>query len=356
MQILDIKTNSQKKLAQSALESLKKGELVVLPSDTVYGLAVDATNTSAVAKLISFKSRIPGKAISVFVGDLRRAKKYVEIGKRQEKLLQTLLPGAYTVVLSSRGKVVRGLESEERTLGVRIPDFEFINTLVSTYGRPITATSANISGRSPHYSVSSLLHSLPQKKKDMISLVVDFGALERRKPSTVIDLVDKGIKVLRKGDVVPDGTNERFISNSVFETKRIAQELLKKYIGEAVKKPLVILLQGELGVGKTVFVKGIGKALGVDNIVSPTFVIYYEYGVRHKEVAKLVHVDLYRLESTDEFKHLGLEDMLMPKTIVCIEWGEKSAEIYPELKRKGKVIYIKMVRIDEKKREVVVMT
>ena len=84
-------------IMKQAIKVLKKGGLVVVPSDTVYGLSVDATNTDAVRKLISFKSRAPGKAISVFVGSLENAQKYVEITPHQEQVFSRMLPGSFTL-------------------------------------------------------------------------------------------------------------------------------------------------------------------------------------------------------------------------------------------------------------------
>ena len=113
------------------------------------------------------------------------------------------------------------------------------------------------------------------------------------------------------------------------------------------KKPIVIIIEGELGVGKTVFVKGLGESLGIKNIVSPTFVIYYEYG-------NFYHFDLYQIEEKEEFKYLEIGKLLKPGNILCFEWGEKVGEIYDLLKSKGKVVYIKMKYVNEKKRQIIV--
>src|SRR3989344_6051919 len=180
---------------------LQRGGLVVIPSDTVYGLSVDATNPEAVRKLIAFKSRVPGKAISVFVGSLESASKYVRISSRQEKLLESMLPGAFTIVLPSKHVVAKKVESERDTLGIRIPDYPLINKVVQLYNKPITATSANLSGRSPHYSIQSLLKSIPAYKRQYIDLIVDAGKLPRHKPSTVIEFSSDEVKILRKGDM-----------------------------------------------------------------------------------------------------------------------------------------------------------
>jgi len=249
--------------------------------------------------------------------------------------------------------LVKELESEKGTLGIRLPKFDFINQLVSAFQKPITATSANISGQPCHYSVESFLKTLSQKKKELLDLVIDFGKLPRNKPSTVIDLSEGTLKILRRGDLNLK-SSQRFISQTPSQTKKIAQFLLNKYIDWVDKKTIVFLIEGELGVGKTIFVKGIGEELGINNIISHTFVIYYEYNLKNERARKLYHLDLYQVEELEEFRYLKVEEMVKPRTIICVEWGERIAEIINLLKRKGKIIYIKMEYKDEKTREIVI--
>jgi L-threonylcarbamoyladenylate synthase len=340
-----MKIISLSKLSQ-ARDTIRNGGLVVFPSDTVYGLLVDATNEKAVEKLTAFKNRPAGKPISVFTSE-KNIRNLVEMDKKQEKTLEALLPGQFTVILKSKHKVSKKLESEKGTLGIRIPDYKPINKLVEEIGRPITATSANVSGGFPHHSIESLLKQLPAKKRKLIDLIVDGGKLPRNKPSTIIDLTTPTIKILRQGDIkLSDSKN--YISHSPEQTKRIAQSLLKRSL---TQKPLIFILQGELGVGKTIFVKGIGEALGIKNIISPTFVIYYEYEIKK---SKLIHVDLYNLEDAEEFKHLGLERYLQPGNIFCFEWGEKAEPLIDILRKKGKVIFVKMKYMDERARKLII--
>ncbi len=326
---------------------LKRGGLVIFPSDTVYGLLVDATNDQAVDKLIAFKNRPAGKPISVFTTE-QNLQKLVEINKRQRKTVDALLPGPFTLILKSKHKVSKLLESEKGTLGIRIPDYRPINKLVEKFGEPVTATSANTFGEAPHYSIGVLLKQLSAKKRRLVDLVVDGGKLPRNKPSTIVDLTAPTIKILRQGDIKLSET-ETFTSKSPTATKKIAQQLLKKKINW---QPLIFILQGELGVGKTIFVKGIGEALGVKNIISPTFVVYYEYAVKRPGIKKLLHVDLYNLVDKEEFKYLGLDKYLQPDNIFCFEWGEKAEPLIDILRKKGKIVYIKMEYVDKTTRKI----
>ncbi|OGK22970.1 hypothetical protein A3D76_02710 [Candidatus Roizmanbacteria bacterium RIFCSPHIGHO2_02_FULL_37_9b] len=343
---------------KNALKILAQGGLVVSPSDTVYGLLVDATNEAAVKKLIQFKNRPPGKPISVFVSDFSMLQNQVIISKQQFRLVEELLPGPFTVILPSKHNVSILLESEKGTLGVRIPHYKNIIDLVKKIGKPVSATSANLSGRHPHYSVVSLMNELPEKKKKLIDFIIDAGQLPRNKPSTVIDLTSPKIKIVRQGDIVFKD-KKLYTSDSPSQTKKIAQYVLKKLISQKsqILSPVVFIIEGELGVGKTIFVKGIAESLGIKNIISPSFVIYYEYSVTtHPEGVffknKLIHIDLYNIQDPEELQHLGLEKYLKKENLLCFEWGEKAGEIINSLKNKGKIIYVKMKYVDEKTREI----
>lgn len=351
MLIISKEKTSHFEIIKKCSEILKNNGLVVAPSDTVYGLITDATNRKSVEKLIIFKNRPIGKPISVFVKNLFQAKNVVYINKSQEEILKKLLPGPFTIVLPSKHRLVRLLESEKGTLGFRIPDYSFINQLVNFFGRPLTATSANISGRGPHYSIDDFLKTLSLKKKQLIDMIIDFGRLPRNKPSTVIDLTDNHLKILRKGDLNLKTTNV-FISYRPSETKKIAQFILKKNIGGINKKPLVFLIEGEFGVGKTIFVKGLGNLLGVKDIISPSFVVYYEYKIKNPLVKHLYHIDFYMIEEQEEFKTLRIEEFLKSYNLIAIEWGQKSGKIINLIKNAGNIIYVKMEYLSQKERRI----
>lgn len=116
--------------------------------------------------------------------------------------------------------------------------------------------------------------------------------------------------------------SERVITHSVEEMHTLAAALLPELV-----QGRVVLLQGDLGSGKTTFVQGVGRALCVErHITSPTFALVHEYRAHHSDVDVLVHADLYRLQSVDAstLADLGLDAALKnPRTLVCIEWPER---------------------------------
>jgi len=349
MKIINKKDFSPKDLPKIIATVIKSDGLVVMPSDTVYGLCVNTNSKKAVDKLLMFKDRPAGKAISIFTGDVERASKYVLMNENQKAIMTRIGSGAFTFVLPALGKVDKRLESEKKTLGVRIPDFPLIKDVVNELDFPITATSANVAGASHHYSIESLLNSLRKKKQGEIDLIVDFGKLPRVKPSTVVDLTEEDVSVLRVGE---ESVSETFLSNSEEDTKKIAVCIFKKIVKKAKSKSIVFILHGELGAGKTAFVKGIGETLGIKNIVSPTYVICYEYKIDHPHIKHFHHCDFFNVAENEELSYIGIEEMLSEKSLLLIEWGEKSGPIYKLLKKDSVVVLIKIKYVTETRRQI----
>lgn len=329
---------------------LRTGGVVVLPSDTVYAYVADATNQISLDKLYSLKNLPIGKPVSVFIGSQEQAMNYVEISASANALMSRLLPGPYTLILPSKQELAQGVVSDKGTLGIRIPDHPWLNTLAIQYGAPLTATSANNAGDSPHYSIDSLLRSISQKKQQAIDLVIDAGVLPRRDPSTVIDLSTTDPVVLRagEGEVVLSE-----ISMSEQDTQIFAQKLLNMAEEHSSQKPVVILLEGNFGVGKTVVVKAMAQQLGVDDVISPTFAIYYDYDIpSHKSVIKkLYHFDLFRVEDAQEYDELEIESLLTPGNLIAIEWAQKSQEFLQHVSANCAVILVHMERLDDTTRK-----
>jgi L-threonylcarbamoyladenylate synthase len=350
MEIVEIKTNYNQVIKKTA-EVILAGGLVVFPSDTVYILAVDPTNENGVKKLLEFKNRWTGKAISVAVLDQKMAEKYVVLNENSKNIYKNLLPGPFTIVSEGKHQVAIGIEAENGTLGIRIPDNKYIHDLVELVGKPVTATSANLSGRTPNYSVQSFLRPLSKKKKEMIDLIVDGGKLPKNKPSTVIDATESEIKILRRGDLIT-GKTTSLISKSEKETEKIAEFLLKRQ--KLGGKSLVFLLSGDLGCGKTVFSRKIGHLLGVkEKIVSPTYMIYNEYRIAENKVRKFLHMDLYKITSEKDLEEIKFLDLFEENTVSCIEWPEQMGENYlKKLKEKTNVVSVNFEYVDQETREI----
>jgi len=368
MNTIRLNKNNLNKVLSKTVHILKRGGLVVFPTDTVYGLLVDATSETAVKKLIEFKERPKGKAISVFVSKVQTINTLCQVSDKQNKILNKILPGPFTVALdykkeNSKYKINKLLLSEKNTLGIRVPDYELLNKLCQLFEKPITATSANTSGTNPYHSLASLLKNLSDKKKKTIDLIVDAGKLPLNKPSTVVDLTKDKIVELRSGDLSLENI-KKHISNSAIDTKIIAKNFIKS-IYKNQKKPIVIILQGELGSGKTIFTKGIGEFLGIKDIISPSFVTYYEYDLQTKSekgkskskkqvVNKFVHGDFYYIKDEEELEDLKLTNYLNNPNILSIEWGEKGGSLIEIMKKKADVYLIQIKYLSETKRKLII--
>lgn len=192
-----------------AVRYLKDGKTVVYPTDTAYGLAVDATNLVAVRKLYRLKGRDFKKPMHVVVKSLGQAKKLVNFTPLAEKLFKKFLPGALTLVLSVKNNSprpplnLRGgalLSAGTGTLGLRMPKNQVALALVKKLGRPITATSANVSGHGAPYVVKEIVEQF-SKSGIKPDLIINGGILKKNKPSTIVDLSGPRVRMLRKGPI-----------------------------------------------------------------------------------------------------------------------------------------------------------
>jgi L-threonylcarbamoyladenylate synthase len=327
MNIIDIKKD--KTLAiKKAVDTLKNGGLIVYPTETCYGLGGDATNPKALKKIMEYKTLRGSKPISIAVANKDMANEYVEINEMAENLYENYLPGPITVISMSKGNLVPPVVSIQGAVGVRYPDYDFTLELIKEFGKPITATSANVSYKSPPYNIQKLIDNLPKKSLKLIDLFLDAGELPKNDPSTVLDTTMNQLSVLRQGRIqfedalVKNKKMEEKVTKNTQETIDLGKDFVKKYIQE--NQPLVIALSGELGAGKTQFAKGVGEELGVKEIInSPTYTIINEYPYIYNGKKKtLAHMDTWKLEDNG-LESSGLIQHLEQKNIVLIEWADK---------------------------------
>lgn len=332
----------------------KSGGMVVYPTETCYGMGVDATNEAAVKKLLEYKGGRQNKAISVAVANQQMAAVLVEINETANNLYKNFLPGPVTVISKSKGKVVPVLESVRGNLGIRWPDHPIALALIRLFGKPITATSANTSGQKQPYSLEDLQRYTSKKKLNMIDGFVDVGRLPKRETSTVVDTTLNELEVIRQGRIDLGGKANQLVTRSAEETRRFGLRLIQDNVEKLSTKPLVVALQGELGAGKTQVVKGMAQALGITTTVaSPTYQIMKEYEYRCGKLSgKLVHIDTWRLEEGEELMELGLREMPVSGNVVAIEWLEKVKEMIDQWKNRAEIIWVTIETVDPETRRI----
>jgi len=183
MQIVLTEAN-HKKIIDKALKVLSDGGIVVYPSDTVYGVAVDGTNAEAILNLENLKGRRSDQKFSYNFANTEMVKKYIELSESQEKILSKYLPGPFTFIISDDASV-------------RIPKDSIIIDITKAFGKPTTATSANLTGSTPATSIKNL-HAKIYLKAD---LIIEDPSFKPRKPSTIVDIKSNEPKVLRAGEL-----------------------------------------------------------------------------------------------------------------------------------------------------------
>lgn len=204
---------------------LKLGGTIIYPTDTLYALGANALDFFAVELIFKLKNRAMGKPLPLAVKNIKWAKELAFIYKREEKVLDSVWPGAVTVVLPKRSIVPEIITAGQQGVAMRVPKHSFVDLLLGRFGYPITSTSANLSGSPPHSSPHSKLSSgdsymsgggeeAPKKISEIINifegnyykpdLVIDVGDLPESEPSTILDLTSDRPKILRVGPVKPE--------------------------------------------------------------------------------------------------------------------------------------------------------
>jgi L-threonylcarbamoyladenylate synthase len=173
------------------LGALRRGAVVALPTDTIYGLAALPSDEAAMARLFALKQRADTKSIAVLVADLDQAR---ALTTAQLDRFGPWWPGPLTVVVPRRPDVTLHLGGESDTVGVRCPNHAFVRRLAHDLG-PIAATSANVSGEPVLASAADVAATFPD-----LPIVVDGGTLDGL-ASTVVDCTTEPPRVLREGEI-----------------------------------------------------------------------------------------------------------------------------------------------------------
>lgn len=198
MKILKINANNpEKNKIKAAISVLKRGGIIVYPTDTVYGIGANILDVEAVQKVYQVKKRSLLKPISACVSKIEDIHKIAYMDKNTEKMVEKILPGPFTVILKKKENVSSILTSGGEKIGVRIPDSKVCMELSTAF--PITTTSANISGEKIPESLNGILKQVG----DGVDLILDAGVCKHGTHSTVIDMTDSP-KIVRKGAVMPD--------------------------------------------------------------------------------------------------------------------------------------------------------
>ena len=182
----------------NALAALKRGEVIVFPTETLYGLGADALNFSAVEKIFQLKGRDPGNPFPVLIADRAMLDSLVAtVFPLAEKLMAHFWPGPLTLVLPGRDDIPRPLVNRQGGIGVRLSSQPIATELARLLGHPLTATSANPSGQPGAHTVLEAKNYFSAK----IAIYVVGGALTSPTGSTVAAVKKNKLRIIRAGEV-----------------------------------------------------------------------------------------------------------------------------------------------------------
>jgi L-threonylcarbamoyladenylate synthase len=192
--------NLDSRVIERAARFINKGQVVVCPTDTGYAFTANALDTRAIARVFDLKGRSFANPIHVAVNTIEEAEKYAQVDEVARYLADHFLPGALTMVLPRTEIVPSMLVAGLDTVGIRIPDNNVILKLTAAVARPLTTTSANISGRPAPYSIDEIMEQMGDDIHK-VSLILDQGPIQTRELSTIVDLSVRPPQLIRQGRV-----------------------------------------------------------------------------------------------------------------------------------------------------------
>lgn len=175
---------------KNAIDRLKKGGTILYPTDTVWGIGCDATNSKAISKVYNLKSRSEKKSLIILLDHIDRLSDYVESVPKQVEDLIKNYHKPLTIVFPKAKNLAKNLIPEDGTIAIRIVNHSFCQQLIKQFGRPIVSTSANVSG-TPTPVVFRDISDIIKEKVDYVVDIDQFN-IQPSSPSTVIKIDEDG--------------------------------------------------------------------------------------------------------------------------------------------------------------------
>lgn len=203
--IYDFKENINKEELDSIAKNINAGNIVIFPTETVYGIGADATNDDAVKKIFEAKGRPQDNPLIVHISSYEMLDDIVKTPNEiEKKLMDAFWPGPLTIILSNKNNLSKIVTAGLDTVGVRMPDNDIALNIIEASQKPIAAPSANVSGRPSGTNIKDIYDEL----KDKVDIFVDGGDTNIGIESTVVK-VNKGVvKILRPGKISIEDINK----------------------------------------------------------------------------------------------------------------------------------------------------
>jgi tRNA threonylcarbamoyl adenosine modification protein (Sua5/YciO/YrdC/YwlC family) len=190
--------NPNEKVIQQVVDVLTKGGIIIYPTDTVYGMGCDISNSKAIEKICKIRGIKPEKANFSFICyDLSHISDFTrQIDNETYRVIKKALPGPFTFIFNANKNVPKLLSSNKKTVGIRVPDNTIARSIVKMLGNPIISTSIHDDDEIIEYSTDpELIH---EKYEDIVDLVID-GGYGDNEPSTIVDCSEGEFEIIRQG-------------------------------------------------------------------------------------------------------------------------------------------------------------
>ncbi len=179
---------------EEVVQALKKGKVIAFPTDTVYGIGVVYDQEDALHKLKQAKKRPDEKPIPMMVSSLAQIDEVAEIDSSHKELLETFMPGAFTIVVKRKESVPAYVSNGLDTIAIRMPDDAFVCAIMDALEKPLLVSSANISAQTSCSNSDDVLKQLDGRMDGIVA-----GYSKSDTPSTIVDLTKDTIRILREG-------------------------------------------------------------------------------------------------------------------------------------------------------------
>lgn len=215
----DLKSNKNLDKIKEAAMSIKEGNIVLFPTETVYGIGANALDEKAVNKIFEAKGRASDNPLIVHICNLEMLNSLVqEVGKIEENLINNFWPGPLTIIFNRKECIPNNVTAELETVGIRMPSNEIARRLIELSNLPIAAPSANVSGKPSGTKIEDIIDELDGK----VDYILDSGMVDIGVESTVVRVVNNKVHILRPGKITVEDIEKLGIE--VVVEKQIMEE------------------------------------------------------------------------------------------------------------------------------------
>lgn len=180
------------------VQTLRKGGVIIFPTETVYGIGTNAYCEESVKKIYEVKQRPGEKPLSIMVGNAEEISKYAVISNEiEEKIIKNFMPGPLTIILKKKTGIFDYISSGKDTIGIRIPNNKMIMSILKESKLPVVAPSANISGKPSGIILEEILKDFDGK----VDICINGGKAKLSEPSTIVQVIDNKPVILRHGKI-----------------------------------------------------------------------------------------------------------------------------------------------------------